>query len=485
MNAFFLSSENSVVLKDGEGVNVGVYIFPFVDMAVLGIIILCVWVASKIIGTVNVLPAIIFVVLLMFLHIIAFQIGLSPMHKLYKRLRRSMIIKYGDNITIVGCNPDKKVEVETTFSIKGFSKTERELQIQRFAADYMKQNYFLSGRAGVDDIYTTEYQKVMLIKETKKYYLFSGVESVSGKRKKFKVYKAYTDIYKITGGIPMYKDIKSDNDSKAEKSADQTEVNTSAEGAAEEKLKADKKSEEENKRREIARRKIQEAKEAEQRKIQAAEDAERKRIEEEERKRIEAEEKERERRENEELKQRQKEEKQAQKQMQSELKQQMKEQKEIEAKHKKELARLQKEQKLFEAQQKAELERQRMSMELLQAQEKAEQARIQVEEQKELHENMKTELEIQRENIDVQFEERKSELAQNLEEKQSELTSQILKVTMRSEELKALQKNSKKQLNYIQQEEIKAELEELNIQLADIRSELEKLDKQKQMLSER
>lgn len=482
MNAFFVSSENSVVLKDGEGVNVGVYMFPFIDMAVLGIMVLCVWVASNIIGTVDVVPAIIFVIVLMFLHIIAFQIGLSPMHKLYKRLRRSMIIKYGDSITIVGCNPDKKVEVETTFSIKGFSKMERELQIQRFAADYMKQNYFLSGRAGVDDIYTTEYQEVMLVKETKKYYLFSGVESISGKRKKFKVYKAYTDIYKIINGIPMYKDKKSNNEGKAEKLTER--VNTSAEDSVDEKSKADKKSEEENKRREIARRKIQEAKEQEQCKIQAAEDAERKRIEEEERKRIEAEEKERERKENEALKQRQKEEKQAQKQMQNELKQQMKEQKEIEAKHKKELARLQKEQKLFESQQKAELERQRMSMELLQAQEKAEQARIQVEEQKELHENMKTELEIQRENIDMQFEERKSELTQKIEERQSELTSQILKVTMRSEELKSLQKNSKKQLNYIQQEEIKAELEELEIQQSDIKAELEKLDKQRQILSE-
>lgn len=485
MNAFFVSSENSVVLKDGESVNVGVYMFPFIDMVVLGIIVLCVWVASNIIGTVDVVPVIIFVVLLMFLHIIAFQIGLSPLHKLYKRLRRSMVIKYGDSITIVGCNPDKKVEVEITFSIKGFSKMERELQIQRFAADYMKQNYFLSGRAGVDDIYTTEYQQVMLIKETKKYYLFSGVESISGKRKKFKIYKAYTDIYKITNGMPMYKDKKSDKDSKGKKSTDQTAANTSAENVVDEKSKADKKSEEENKRREIARRKIQEAKEQEQRKIQAAEEAERKRIEDEERKRIEAEEKERERKENEELKQRQKEEKQAQKQMQNELKQQMKEQKEIEAKHKKELARLQKEQKLFESQQKAELERQRMSMELLQAQEKAEQARIQVEEQKELHENMKTELKTQRENIDIQFEERKSELTKKLEEKQSELTSQIVKVTMRSEELKALQKSSKKQLNYIQQEEIKAELEELDIQQAEIKAELEKLDLQKQMLSER
>lgn len=206
MNSFFIPSENSIALKDAEGINIGVYLFPFIDMLVLGVIVLAVWGPSKIIGTVDILPAVISVIALMFIHIVAFQIGLSPSHMLCKKLRRSMILRYDDCISILTCVPDKKLTFETSFTIRGLSRIDREIEIQRFASEYMKQNYFLSGRAGVDDIYTTEYTNVALLKERKKYYIFSGIEKKSEKKKKFKIYKAYTDIYKITEGLTGQKD---------------------------------------------------------------------------------------------------------------------------------------------------------------------------------------------------------------------------------------------------------------------------------------
>lgn len=201
-NLICVPNEKSRVLTNGESINIGVYVFPIIDIAVFIALCFIVMGFARFLGVINFGYGIAIMITAMFLHIVLFQLGISPINKRMKKIRRSIIVRKDKNMSIIYCKPNRKVVANTSaFSLKDLAKIKTEISIQKYSTDYLKKNYLLTGRTNITDIFKEEYISVKLLAKKKDYYLFSGTDLHTNTYSRFKVYKAYTDMDKLIEGL--------------------------------------------------------------------------------------------------------------------------------------------------------------------------------------------------------------------------------------------------------------------------------------------